>query len=80
MLFQVVNFTLLVASIGSGGGGQLAGARLLYGMGRDKALPPVVLRLSRSEAPGSQPERDSHRRHLPDRRLDDHLRGWARNC
>ncbi len=39
VLFQLVNFTLLVASIGSGGGGQLAGARLLYGMGRDKALP-----------------------------------------
>jgi putrescine importer len=39
MLFQIVNFTLLVASIGSGGGGQLAGARLLFGMGRDGALP-----------------------------------------
>ena len=39
VLFQVVNFTLLVASIGSGAGGQLAGARLLYGMGRDNALP-----------------------------------------
>ena len=38
-LFQAVNFTLLVASIGSGAGGQLAGARLLYGMGRDRALP-----------------------------------------
>lgn len=39
VLFQVVNFTLLVANIGSGAGGQLAGARLLYGMGRDNALP-----------------------------------------
>ena len=39
VLFQIVNLTLLVASIGSGGGGQLAGARLLYGMGRDNALP-----------------------------------------
>jgi putrescine importer len=38
-LFQIVNFTLLIASIGSGSGGQLAGARLLYGMGRDEALP-----------------------------------------
>ena len=38
-LFQIVNLTLLVATIGSGGGGQLAGARLLYGMGRDNALP-----------------------------------------
>jgi putrescine importer len=39
VLFQLVNLTLLVASIGSGSGGQLAGARLLYGMGRDNALP-----------------------------------------
>lgn len=38
-LFQTINFTLLVASIGSGAGGQMAGARLLYGMGRDGALP-----------------------------------------
>lgn len=39
ILFQIVNFTLLVATIGSGAGGQLAGARLLYGMGRDESLP-----------------------------------------
>lgn len=39
VLFQIVNLTLLIASIGSGFGGQLAGARLLYGMGRDNALP-----------------------------------------
>jgi amino acid transporter len=39
LLFQVVNFTLLVASMGSGMGGQLAAGRLLYGMGRDNAIP-----------------------------------------
>jgi amino acid transporter len=39
VLFQIVNLTLLVATIGSGSGAQLAGARLLYGMGRDRALP-----------------------------------------
>jgi amino acid transporter len=39
VLFQVVNMTLLVATIGSGSGSQLAAARLLYGMGRDNALP-----------------------------------------
>lgn len=38
-LFQLVNLTLLVATIGSGTGSQLAAARLLYGMGRDNALP-----------------------------------------
>jgi putrescine importer len=39
VLFQIVNFTLLIANLGSGGGGQLAGARLLFGMGRDGVLP-----------------------------------------
>ena len=38
-LFQLVNLTLLVATIGSGSGAQLGAARLLYGMGRDHALP-----------------------------------------
>jgi amino acid transporter len=38
-LFHAVNLTLLVATIGSGTGAQLAGARLLYGMGRDGVLP-----------------------------------------
>lgn len=40
-LFHAVNLTLLIATIGSGSGGQMAGARLLYGMGRDKVLPPA---------------------------------------
>ena len=39
VLFHAINLTLLVASIGSGAGAQLSGARLLYGMGRDGALP-----------------------------------------
>jgi amino acid transporter len=39
VLFQVMGITLIVATIGSGGGAMLAGARLLYGMGRDGALP-----------------------------------------
>lgn len=39
IMFQAVNFTLLVATIGSGMGAQLSGARLLYGMGRDNVLP-----------------------------------------
>ncbi|NWG12782.1 MAG: APC family permease [Acidobacteria bacterium] len=38
-LFQVVNLTLLVATVGSGSAAQLAAARLLYGMGRDNAIP-----------------------------------------
>jgi putrescine importer len=38
-LFQLLNFTILVANIGSGVGAQLAAARLLYGMGRNDALP-----------------------------------------
>ncbi len=39
VLFHVINFTLLVANMGSGMGAQLAAARLLYGMGRGNALP-----------------------------------------
>ncbi len=39
VLFQAVNITLLVASLGSGVGAQLSGARLLYGMGRDSVIP-----------------------------------------
>jgi len=38
-LFQLLNFTILIANIGSGMGAQLAAARLLYGMGRNDALP-----------------------------------------
>ena len=39
VLFHLINGTLLVATIGSGIGSQLGVARLLYGMGRDNALP-----------------------------------------
>jgi amino acid transporter len=39
VLFQIINFTLLVANMGSGMGSQLAAGRLLYGMGRGNALP-----------------------------------------
>src|SRR5246500_2478856 len=38
-LFAIVGFTLLIANFGSGMGAQLGAARLLYGMGRSKALP-----------------------------------------
>ena len=38
-LLQLVNFALLVATIGSGTGAQLGAARLLYSMGRDNAIP-----------------------------------------
>jgi putrescine importer len=39
LLFTLMNLTLLVATVGSGFGSQLGAARLLYGMGRDGALP-----------------------------------------
>jgi amino acid transporter len=39
VLFQVVNMALLVANVGSGSSAHLGAARLLYGMGRDDALP-----------------------------------------
>jgi len=39
VLFFVLNAALLVANIGSGSSAHLGAARLLYGMGRDNALP-----------------------------------------
>ncbi|MCC6341986.1 MAG: APC family permease [Bryobacterales bacterium] len=41
-LFHVITWTLVVATIGSGAGAQLAGARLLYGMGRDNTIPRKI--------------------------------------
>jgi putrescine importer len=38
-MLVILGFTLLVANFGSGMGAQLGAARLLYGMGRSKALP-----------------------------------------
>ena len=38
-LFELINVTLLVATVGSALGAQLGAARLLYGMGRSQALP-----------------------------------------
>ncbi len=38
-LFHTVNLSLLIACIGSGVGAQLGAGRLLYGMGRDNAIP-----------------------------------------
>ena len=38
-LFSLMNLTLVVATIGSGFASQLAAARLLYGMGRENAIP-----------------------------------------
>jgi amino acid transporter len=38
-LFQTMNLTLLIATIGSGAGAMGAGARLLFGMGREGSLP-----------------------------------------
>ncbi|MGH9652061.1 MAG: APC family permease [Bryobacteraceae bacterium] len=39
ILFHLINGALLVATIGSGMASQLGAARLLYGMGRDNAIP-----------------------------------------
>jgi amino acid transporter len=39
VMFHILNMTLLVANFGSGTGSHLGAARLLYGMGREDALP-----------------------------------------
>ena len=41
-LFMAMNLTLLIATIGSGSGAIGAGARLLFGMGREGSLPPKL--------------------------------------
>jgi amino acid transporter len=41
-LFTVLLWTLLVAHVGSASGALMAGARLLYGMGRDNAIPKRI--------------------------------------
>jgi len=57
LLFQTIAITLIVATIGSGSGAMLAGARLLYGMGRDGALPKAFFgHISRTS-------------HIPDRNV-----------
>jgi amino acid transporter len=38
-LFYTINLALLVATLGSGSGAHLGAGRLLYGMGRDNAIP-----------------------------------------
>ena len=38
-LFHTVNIALLIATIGSGTGAHIGAGRLLYGMGRDNAIP-----------------------------------------
>jgi amino acid transporter len=38
-LFNTVNLALLIATIGSGAGAHLGAGRLLFGMGRDNAIP-----------------------------------------
>jgi putrescine importer len=39
ILFAILNASLLVANVGSGMGAHLGASRLLYGMGRDDAIP-----------------------------------------
>ena len=41
-LFHLLNFTILIANIGSGMGAQLAAARLLSGMGSRGAIPRLI--------------------------------------
>ena len=73
-LFQLLNFTILVANIGSGMGAQLAAARLLYGMGRNDALPKSIFRENYGEKPHPGEQRDSDWRDCAGRVFPAHLR------
>ncbi len=50
LLFQVMNFTLLVANAGTAIASQLAAGRLLYGMGQGNAIPKSFFGVDRAEA------------------------------
>lgn len=54
-LFNLVNVALLIATIGSGSGAHLGAGRLLYGMGRDNAIPGKFFAKvnSRTRIPGN---------------------------
>jgi amino acid transporter len=41
-LFQALGIVLILATVGAGWTGQVGAARLLFGMGRDKVLPPKL--------------------------------------
>ena len=57
-LFHLLNFTILIANLGSGMGAQLAAARLLYGMGCSDAIPKKFFGAHiEAEAPGSYEQR-----------------------
>ena len=73
-LFHTVNAALLIATIGSGSGAHLGAGRLLYGMGRDNAIPRQVLRGSQSAHAGSEQQHHPRGRRDADWRLRAHLR------
>ncbi len=50
-LFYAMTIILAVACLGSALTGQVGAARILYGMGRDNALPKFFARLSRRDNP-----------------------------
>ncbi|HEU0140309.1 MAG TPA: APC family permease [Bryobacteraceae bacterium] len=53
-LFALLNFSLLVASVGSGMGAQLGAARLMFAMGRENTLPrKFFATLSRAAVPAN---------------------------
>jgi len=54
-LFFTVNIALLIATIGSGSGAHLGAGRLLYGMGRDNAIPQKFFGVvnSRTQVPSN---------------------------
>jgi putrescine importer len=54
-LFFTINIALLIATIGSGSGAHLGAGRLLYGMGRDNAIPQKFFGVvnSRTQVPSN---------------------------
>ena len=68
ILFQVMNFTLLIANAGTAIAAQLAAGRLLYGMGQGGAIPKAFFGADRTAPSRAQERHHCDRGLRPDRR------------
>ena len=78
ILFAILNLALLVANVGSGMGAHLGASRLLYGMGRDNAIPRRFFGAVNPQDARAEQQRHPRRRHRPRGRLHRQLRPGGR--
>ena len=78
ILFAILNMSLLVANVGSGMGAHLGASRLLYGMGRDDAIPRRFFGVVNPRTHVPEQQRHPRRRDRPRGRLHRELRPRGR--